>query len=220
MPAPTACAGLTGCLVAALIAGACTPIPARDTSGAQDPDRARGKAAEMFGYDPGVRPLRIGEAVPDHVLLDAGGAPFALSSLRGHVIVLTFFAAGADDADTEILARIARVQERLAPPAAGAIHLVSVLLDTSSSAADILRSHAAMASRTGVPWTFARADPAVTGALAGAFDVALWQAPDGRVRHTFNTVVIDRRGTLVDRFPGLDGWSANDLLAAAVAAAR
>ena len=66
---------------------------------------------------------------------------------------------------------------------------------------------------------FARASPHATATLVAAFGVVIWESPDGAVEHTFNTVVIDRSGRLVDQFPGLDTWSPMDVVAAASLAA-
>lgn len=209
------------CVAAVLsVLGACTPVPARQVGDAETQEQEPPADTDLFSYDPDARALRIGALVPDRELRDEDGRVFRLSLLRDRVVVLTFFAdADIDGLDSEILARLAQIEGALTPALAGDVMLVALLVDASAEAPALLRSHAAMASRTDVRWMFARASPAATAALVAAFGVVIWESPDGAVEHTFNTVVIDRSGRLVDQFPGLDTWSAMDVVAAASLAA-
>jgi cytochrome oxidase Cu insertion factor (SCO1/SenC/PrrC family) len=203
-------------LGAAVTAAACTPVPPRDDA---EPIVPSAQEQDLFAYDPAVRPLLLGDAVPDFDLIDAQGQPVSLAALRQRVVILTFFAAGDDARAGGILDRLARIHEAVGAALADDIHLVAVLIDDSAGAANILRERAATSSRPAPRWTFARATPTVTAAMTATFGVAIWKSAGGTVEHTFNTAVIDRRGRFVDQFPGLDTWSAMDLVAAASLAA-
>lgn len=203
-----------------MLAGACTPVPARRVADGKTEEQEPAADTDLFSYDPDARVLPIGALVPDHELRDAEGRVLRLSLLRDRVVVMTFFAdADIDGLDSEILARFAQIAGALNPPLARDVMLVTLLVDASAGAPALLRSHATMASRTDVRWMFVRAAPPATAALVAAFGVVIWESPDGAVEHTFNTVVIDRNGRLVDQFPGLGTWSPMDVVAAASLAA-
>lgn len=208
--------------IAALLAGvaaacaACTPIAARDDdrAGAEDRQRATTEDAAALEYDPATRPLRIGEVAPDVALVDAGGRRIALPGHRDEVTVLTFVDRSGDGLDGELLARLARFTGSLAASIARETRTLCVDLGDPPSAPRVLPPVAAATDDASPPCTFIRPVTEESAVVAGAFGVAVWHSPDGAVRHTFNTVVLDRRGRLADQFPGLDGWSAMDLVAA------
>lgn len=206
--------------ILSMLAAACTAVPARHVGNGETEGQEPLAGSDLFSYDPAARALRIGELVPDRELRDEEGRVLRLSLLRDRVVVLTFFAAAdTDGLDREILARFGQIERALNPALASDVMLVALLVDASAGAPALLRSYATMAPRTDVRWTFARASPHVTAALVAAFGVVIWESPDGAVEHTFNTVIIDRSGRLVDQFPGLDTWSAMDVVAAASLAA-
>ena len=206
-------------VVASLLPHAgCSPIPPRDTSdgelAAPLPDADN---ADLFAYRPQARQLEIGDKVPDFELRDPTGASFDLSELRGRVVVMSFFST-ADD--PEILTRLGKVANALGSRLVDRVVLMPVLIADSGDAAEILRGAAISVPREGPRWTFAGADPEPTALLATAFGVVIWKNADSSLGHTLNTVVIDPRGRFFDRFPGLDSWSAIDVVAAASLAAN
>lgn len=206
--------------ILSMLAGACTPVPARQLGNHETEELEPSTDADLFSYDPDARALHIGDLVPDRELRDEEGRVIRLSLLRDRVVVMTFFAdADTDGLDSEILARFAQIESALSPALAGDVMLVALLVHESAGAPALLHSYTTMASRSDVRWMFARASPPATAALVAAFGVVIWESPDGGVEHTFNTVIIDRSGRLVDQFPGLDTWSAMDVVAAASLAA-
>jgi len=212
--APRATCHAAACLLAAtVLLCACTPIPAREAGlGGAEGDAS---GTDLFAYDAEARALQLGERVPDYPLKDVSGGALRLPDFRDRVVIMTFFAAGEDELDAEILIRFAEIEQSLGPAMATQVRLVSVLIDDSPQAQDLLRSHATAATREEVLWTFAWAAPDVTAAIAAAFGVVVWQTPEGDVAHTFNTVIIDRRGRFADQFPGFEGWSPMDVVASA-----
>jgi cytochrome oxidase Cu insertion factor (SCO1/SenC/PrrC family) len=62
--------------------------------------------------------------------------------------------------------------------------------------------------------TFSTA-PDFTG-VAARLGVVVWEEEAGDISHTLSTLVIDRRGALVDRFTGLSQWTVADLIAVVV----
>lgn len=201
---------------ALLSSGGCSPIPPR---GASDDKLAAplpaGDNADLFAYRPDARQLEIGDEVPDFELRDAAGASFDLSALRGRVVVMTFFTGvdGSGDGD-DVLARLSEVANALGPRLVDRVVLMPVLIDDSADADERLRGAAAAVRRNGARWLFTRADPEPTALLTTAFGVVIWKGADGNIAHTLTTVVIDPQGRFFDRFPGLDSWSAIDVVAA------
>jgi peroxiredoxin len=209
-------------LLAAVACGACTPIasrtPADESSLAQS--NPNGEGDDLFAYYADARRLEIGDAVPDIALRDTSGRALTLSSFRGTAVVLAFVGASGDDSDNdaEMLRRLAEFSVVAGPTLAQEVHVLTLMLDaTESSLAQPARHTAALPA--GVPWTFVAARPRDAALLAAAFGVVMWQYADGSFAHTFNTVIIDPAGRLVDQFPGLDAWSPRDLVAAASLAA-
>lgn len=220
MQADTRAACGAAASIAAALLCACTPITTREVDPTDAARESAAVATDLFAYDPEARALSIGEPVPDFPLRGVTGDDLRLSDLRDRVVVMTFFAAGEGESEGEILGRFAEIEQSLGTATAQVVHLVSVLIDESPRARSVLASRAVMATREEVRWTFVRASPDVTAAIVAAFGVVIWQEPSGNVAHTFNTVVIDRRGRFADQFPGFDGWSPMDVIASASLAAQ
>ena len=195
----------------------CAPIPPRSTGeealAAPLPDA---DDADLFSYRPQARPLQLGDEVPRFELVDASGTRFELSGLRGRAVILTFFAAPLDPAGgIEVLARLDEIDAAMGARLADRVVLIAMLIDETAGAADHLLDAHSAAARNAPHRRFARADPESTALLAAAFGVVFWKNADGSVGHTVSTFVIDPNGRYIDRFPGLDAWSAIDAVAAA-----
>lgn len=208
--------GAAAAAIALLWTMACSPIGARQPDDTREPAADAGTGdGDPFAFDPDAHPVGVGELVPDFGMVDAAGTPLSLRQLRGKVVLLTVFAASGGADDREILDRMATVEARLAPRLATEVTLVALLVGAGPPDREALRAAARRATRDEVLWIFAAPDPADVPAIAGALEIALWQSADGGLRHTFMVVIIDRNGRLADRFPGLDDWSAMDVVAAA-----
>lgn len=199
-------------IVLATVVAGCTPVSLPDVDEAAD-----GNAAERLAYDPAARRLQVGDAAPDFGLIDARGRATSLSAMRGSVLVLAFYTTGAGG--DEMLRRLGGVDDALVDRLAEATRVVAVRLDRSADAMQRLRADAERFADRHSAWTFVRPADEAAAALTGAFGIAAWESGDGAVRHTYNTIVLDRRGRIIDHFPGLDRWRDGDLIAAISAAA-
>lgn len=174
----------------------------------------------LAGFD--VQPLEIGAPVPAFALTDQSGARIDSGSLVGKAIVLTFFESRSPDPALcpELIDRLMGLGRVLRSDLETRVALIAVSVDPSHDTPEVLRSYA---ERRGVDATllrFTSGEPGQIAALTGHFGVVSWPRDDGSVAHSLNTVVIGRGGSLFDQFPGVDGWSAEDLLAALVEAAE
>jgi protein SCO1/2 len=204
---------------------ACTPIGGRqpdEPPGEQPAPRGEDESEALFTFYPDLAPVAIGSIVPDVELEDADGRPFQLAAQRGTALVVTFFESRSPDPGLcpEILQRLVELHATMRPELLAAVKLLAVSVDPVFDTAEVLRAHAARIGATGGSWLFLRGDPEAVARFAGGFGVVMWRRADGSVGHTLNTLVIDPDGRLADQFPGLDGWSTADLLAAVSAAAR
>jgi len=227
-----AVAALPRLLPAALIAAvaalplACAPIgdrqPDEPPGGEQPAPRGEDESEALFTFYPDLAPVAIGSAVPEVELEDADGRPFRLATHRGTALVVTFFESRSPNPGLcpEILQRLVELHATMHPELLAAVRLLAVSVDPVFDTAEVLRAHATSIGATGGSWLFLRGDPEAVARFAGGFGVVMWRRADGSVGHTLNTLVIDPDGRLADQFPGLDGWSTTDLLAAVSAAAR
>jgi cytochrome oxidase Cu insertion factor (SCO1/SenC/PrrC family) len=205
---------------------ACTPIggrqPDEPPSGEQPAPRGEDESEALFTFYPDLAPVAIGSAVPEVELEDADGRPFRLAEHRGTALVVTFFESRSPDPGLcpEILQRLVELHATMRPELLAAVKLLAVSVDPVFDTAEVLRAHATGIGATGDRWLFLRGDPEAVARFAGGFGVVMWRRADGSVGHTLNTLLIDPDGRLADQFPGLDGWSTTDLLAAVSAAAR
>jgi protein SCO1/2 len=204
----------------------CAPIDSRapDEAPLAEPQAPRdGDESEaLFAFRPDLAPVAIGSVVPEVELDDADGRPFRLAAHRGAALVVTFFESRspAPGLCPAILQRLVELRDALRPELRAAVRLLAVTVDPAFDTGEVLRAHAAGIGATGDGWLFLRGDPEAVARFAGGFGVVMWRRADGSVGHTLNTLVIDPDGRLADQFPGLDGWSTTDLLAATSAAAR
>jgi cytochrome oxidase Cu insertion factor (SCO1/SenC/PrrC family) len=215
------CAPAAPLVFAAVLTASCSPAPGPDAPAAD----ARLPSAEVeqdegiFGYYPDAYRLEIGETVPEIPLRRLDGEVTTLSAFRGKVTVLAFVGASdGNENDDEMLRRLGEFCRDIGPALQDRVHVLTLVLDEASDVAAVRRVRDATPA-VSVPWTFLGAAPRDAGRLAAAFGVVVWQHGDGRIGHSFNTVVIDPAGRLADHFPGLGPWSPRDLTAATSLAA-
>ena len=160
--------------------------------------------------------LREGAVAPDTWLVDQRGAPFRLSSLRGHRLALTFIYTRCPLPDFCPLMdkHFAAVQRLIQQsPDLADVRLVSVTLDPEFDRPMVLAGHAGTLG----------ADPALWYFLTGATDDVLAFAKrfgvttdtgdaDAPVVHNLRTAVIDAEGRLVTAHSG-NLWTPAELVA-------
>lgn len=160
--------------------------------------------------------LAPGDIVPDHALLDQGGAARPMSALRGHRVALTFMYTRCPLPDFCPLMdkRFAELQQTLrASPHLSDVRLVSVTLDPDFDTPAVLQAHAGALGATPGVWYFVTGTRDDVLAFARRFGVTAQDggAPEALV-HNLRTAVIDAQGRLVNVHSGTV-WTNADLLA-------
>lgn len=140
-----------------------------------------------------VKPLRVGDVVPDTAFVDQHGAPFRFSQLRGQNVVLAFIYTRC--ADTRmcplISAKFRQIQELAGQRR---LHLVEVTLDPAYDRPDVLARYGTTFGADGKRWSLVVGDAEPTLDFAAQFSVTAFPDPDIGIIHAEDTVLIDRDG--------------------------
>lgn len=160
--------------------------------------------------------LKDGDVVPDHALVDQGGTPRPLGSLRGHRVALTFMYTRCPLPDFCPLMdkQFAEVQQAIRQsPELADVRLVSVTLDPVFDTPAVLERHAKALGADTRRWHFVTGDRDEVLAFAKRFGVITEPGePSGTVVHNLRTAVIDPQGRLVKAYSG-NMWSPAELVA-------
>jgi len=161
--------------------------------------------------------LDPGETVADALLVDQGGKPLPLSSLRGHRVALTFIYTRCPLPDycPLIEQNFVTVQRMLkANPKLSDVRLVTMTMDPEFDTPAVLRPHALDLGADPAIWSFATGEPAEVKRFAEQFgihterdDTNTWQ-----LIHNLRTAVIDADGKVVKIESG-NFWKPADLVA-------
>jgi protein SCO1/2 len=141
-----------------------------------------------------VKPLHIGDVVPDTPFLDQTGKPFRFADLRGQDVVLSFIYTRCADARMcpLISAKFRKLQEQ-----AGSrpLHLVEVTLDPGYDRPPVLARYASAFAADPKRWSLIVGDAEPTLDFAARFGINAF--PDGvGVIHNENTVLVGRDGRI------------------------
>lgn len=164
----------------------------RGTGEAPPPGRAR---------DPAPGP---GDPAPDFELTDQDGEPFALSQLRGRVLLLDFVYTECPGPCPLLTGRHVDVQRALTPEQRGAIHFVSVSLDPERDTPEALRRYARARGADLADWSFVTGSPETADPVLRSYGLGVARQPDGNIDHRVLVFLIDREGRVARRFLGLD----------------
>ena len=161
--------------------------------------------------------LDPGDTVADALLVDQGGKPLPLSSLRGHRVALTFIYTRCPLPDycPLIEQNFVTVQRMLkANPKLSDVRLVTMTMDPEFDTPAVLRPHALDLGADPAIWSFATGEPAEVKRFAEQFgihierdDTNTWQ-----LIHNLRTAVIDADGKVVKIESG-NFWKPADLVA-------
>ena len=173
---------------------------------------------------PGVAVLEPGAAVPDQVFTDDEGRPFALSSLQGRTVALTFIYTSCPyPTFCPLMDRqFKEVQRRIQADTAlrGTVRLLSLSFDPDHDTPAVLKAHAGELGADPSVWTFATAPRPEIEAFGAHFGLLISRDPKDPqvITHSLSTAVIDPRGRLVALHQGND-WTPDTLFGDIVHAA-
>jgi protein SCO1/2 len=154
-----------------------------------------------------IRPVlvAIGAGVPDFELVDHRGRLVTPTTLRGHVVVVSFIYTRCPLPDycprviANLKAMAARFRERLGRDLLLAAVTFDPRFDSTAVMADFARAHGADAPG----WLFLTGPEQEIGRVCDAFGIERW--PDqGLFTHTLQTAVLDRDGRLAGTIEGKD----------------
>jgi protein SCO1/2 len=163
------------------------------------------------------RRLEPGESVPDFVMTTEEGTKQALSSLRGHVVVLTFIYTRCPLPDfcplmDRKFAALATAIDAF-PGRARQVRLISLSFDPEHDTPEVLKKHAQVQGAKPPLWTFAVASHDELARIAPVLGLSYGPTAT-EIIHNLSTAVIAPDGTLVRLLVGTqaNSWQTTDLL--------
>lgn len=150
-----------------------------------------------------VKPLAIGETVPDFTLTDQQRRPIAFSSLRGKVVAVNFVytSCALPDFCLRLANNFGVLQRRFKQQLGRDLVLLTVTFDPAHDTPDVLAKYAAQWNANAAHWHFLTGPEPEIQRLCHAFGVHAF-ANEGLMDHSLHTVLIDRQGKLVANIEG------------------
>ncbi len=163
-----------------------------------------------------VRPVKLGDLVPDTPFLDQQGKPFRFGDLRGQDVVLSFIYTRCADARMcpLISAEFRQLQAALGTRP---VHLVEVTLDPAYDRPAVLRRYATAFGADPKRWSLVVGDAEPTLNFAAQFGIGAFPDPAVGIIHGENTVLIGADGR-VRQFITETSWQPAELIASIDAA--
>lgn len=171
----------------------------------QDPFAASRLALlnEIVSGGTAVRPLALGETVPDFRLTDQKKRQVALSELRGKVVAVNFIYTSC--ALPNFCLRIANnfgvLQKRFERRLGRDLVLLTVTFDPVHDTPDVLAKYAEQWRANSASWHFLTGPTADIQRVCRLFGVQAFPN-EGLMDHSLHTVLIDRQGKLVVNIEG------------------
>jgi protein SCO1/2 len=160
--------------------------------------------------------LEPGEPVADALLVDQGGKPMPLSSLRGHRVALTFVYTRCPLPDYCPLMEknFTAVQSAVkGKPALADVRLITVTMDPEYDTPAVLKPHALDLGADPAIWSYATGEPAEVKRFAEQFGIHFERDANGwQLIHNLRTAVIDADSKIVKIESG-NFWKPADLVA-------
>ncbi len=158
-----------------------------------------------------VKPLQVGDVVPQTRFLDQSDHQFTLAHFTGHPAVLAFIYTRCKDPRMcpLISAKFNQLQERLRNSQA---HLVEITLDPEYDRPAVLAAYARTFGARSNQWTIGTGDPEEVLNFAAAFGLSVFADEKVGLIHAERTAIINPQGkitTLIDD----PGWSPAQIVA-------
>lgn len=136
------------------------------------------------------------EAAPDFNLLDSANRRFALSRLRGRVVLLSFIYTSCTTTCPLLTQRMALLQDQLKNSGLwpSSVSFLSITVDPERDTAAALVNYAKLFDAVDPNWLFLREQPTHLRPVLAAYDEWTKRLPDGDIDHPARVYLIDRRG--------------------------
>jgi protein SCO1/2 len=168
-----------------------------------EPAEAGALSALNSAVNPGLKPIAIGESVPDFTLTDQAQQPITLSALRGKVVALTFGYSRCPNPNycLRLSRNLAAVEQRFHAQAGRDLILVTIAIDPEYDQGPALAAYARSFHADPQSWHFLTGPLPQIKEVAAQFGLNFWTT-EGLLTHTLHTVVIDREGRLAANIDG------------------
>jgi protein SCO1 len=153
--------------------------------------------------EPSVKPLEVGQAVPDFSLIDQNRQPVTLSQFSGKVVAITFMYTKCPLPDYcfRLANNFGVLQRRFAARMGKDLVLLSITFDPIHDQPDVLAQYAATWKANAGGWRFLTGPPPEIERVCHMFNLNFWPEM-GMITHTLHTVVIDRQGRITANLEG------------------
>lgn len=167
-------------------------------------------AGILQGALPDVRPLQIGDTVPDSAFVDQLGRKRSWSDYRGHITVISFMYSRCPDVRlcSLVSAKFAELQDSLP----GDARLIEFTLDSAYDTPTILERYGQLFGARPGRWTLATGDGEAMREIALSFGVGIASRVRATVVHSETLGIVDRSGRVLDLVDG-NSWDPQDVVA-------
>jgi protein SCO1/2 len=150
-----------------------------------------------------IKPLAIGDTVPDFSFVDQEGTPIQLSQFRGKVVALTFMYTKCPLPDYcfRLNNNFSNLQRRFAPQLGNNLVFLSLSFDPIHDSPAVLTEYARTWNANPEGWHFLTGPLPEVEQVCHEFNLNFWEEM-GMITHTLHTVVIDRQGRVVANLEG------------------
>jgi protein SCO1 len=162
-----------------------------------------GSAHETEPVQPATSPIGIAphpslpaiRPAPDFTLRDSADQPFALSQLRGRVVLLSFIYTSCTTTCPLLMQQMVQLEDRLKHAGlwGSSVGFVSVTVDPERDSAATLIDYAQHLGATDANWRFLRERPAQLQPVLAAYHEWAKRMPDGDIDHPARIYLIDGR---------------------------
>jgi len=168
-----------------------------------EPIEAGGLTALHKALHPAVKPVAIGQSVPDFSLTDQAGSPVRLSQFQGKVVALTFGYSRCPNPNYcyRLSNNLAQVRKQLHEQAGRDLILLTIAIDPENDKGEALAQYAAAFHADPQSWHFLTGPKPEIEKVAAAYGMNYW-SNEGLITHSLHTVVLDRQGRLAVNLEG------------------
>ena len=159
------------------------------------------------------RPLRVGEPLPETMLVDQDGKEIRLSNLRGEVVILFFFYTHCDSPSMCPLTtgKLVTANERVRNRGIRGVQFLAVSFDPERDGPERLREYASRYETDLSSFHFATGQPDAIRSLSLALNTFYRKRGSGMYDHNIIVSVFDRTAILRRTFPGSE-WDIEEFV--------
>ncbi|HEX9880141.1 MAG TPA: SCO family protein [Candidatus Binatia bacterium] len=151
----------------------------------------------VSGSSPGAAVRRtVNVPIGDFSLTDQDGQAFRFISLKGKVLLVTFFYTTCPDLCPLVTTSVRAVQKALNAWERDGTFFLSITTDPDVDVPAVLKSYAGRYGADLANWSFLTGEPRALAPVWKAFGVKVERKARGLVDHTLVTGLIDRKGVL------------------------